>query len=343
MATGEVKISALPLDVNPTGNDYAVTVDVDTNTNKKVPLSELSQALDKSKLLSSDAGNLITLGTDSNIKTDTGDLLSTDVGNIATTGTDNKVFVPSVALTLTQDNMFIGGVGNIPEEKTNLEVRQFLGLPVDYISDDIVYISSNQVSWQGKCRDSSDSRDFDLSSPVTASLVGATADTTYNLFVASNTLTDTPVVVWDTASVPSGYTYYRKVFYTKTNSTGSLYNFIKNKDGFVEYSDPSNRPFFSSSSIPTSYAPINIGTPAVKGTNTIISATITSSTSSVRTIEIANPDTLNAAVLARTNNNNAQINQGEVRTDVNGMISIKVDFNTSVSVFISSVGYYLEV
>lgn len=223
MATGEVKISALPLDVNPTGNDYAVTVDVDTNTNKKVPLSELSLAVDKGKLLSTDSDNLLTTGSDDGIRLEaTADVISADAGNILQKGTDGKLLAPSVAASLTEDRMWIGGASNTPEEKTDLEVRQFLGLPTDYINDNIQYVSSNQVSWQGKCRDSSDSRDFELGFATTASLVGAVANTTYNLFVAGNTLTDTPVVVWDTGSTPAGYTYYRLVFSVMTDGVGNI-------------------------------------------------------------------------------------------------------------------------
>ncbi len=232
MATGETKIPALPLDVDPTGNDYALSVDVDTGTSKKVPFAEISKALDKTLLLSTDADNLLTTGTDDNLRLDVdNDIVSTDAGNILQKGTDGKLLAPSVALSLTENRMFIGGVSNTPEEKTNLEVREFLGLSTDYIKDDIQYVSSNQVSWQGVCRDSSDSRDFELGSATTASLVGAVANTTYNLFVAGNTLTDTPVVVWDIGSTPAGYTYYRRVACFITDGLGNIINFTSLSNG----------------------------------------------------------------------------------------------------------------
>lgn len=234
MATGETKIPALPLDVDPTGGDYALSVDVDTGTSKKVPFAEISKALDKTKLLSTDADNLLTTGTDDNLRLDVNnDIVSADAGNILQKGTDGKLLAPSVALSLTEDRMFIGGASNTPEEKTDLEVREFLGLPTDYIRDDIQYVSSNQVSWQGVCRDSSDSRDFELGVATTASLVGAVANTTYNLFVAGNTLTDTPVVVWDIGSTPAGYTYYRRVLSIITDGVGSIINFTSLSNGKV--------------------------------------------------------------------------------------------------------------
>ena len=52
MATGETKIPALPLDTNPTGDDYALSVDVGTGTSKKVPFAEVSKALDYNNSLS---------------------------------------------------------------------------------------------------------------------------------------------------------------------------------------------------------------------------------------------------------------------------------------------------
>lgn len=222
-----IPVDTLPIKPTPVGSDTIIITDsADGNTTKQVLIEDLGNGLDVATILSTDADNLLVKGSDDKIRLEmTADVISSDAGNILQKGTDGKALVPSVAASLTENNMWIGGATNTPEEKTDLEVRNFLGLPTDYIKDDIQYVSANQVSWQGKCRDSSDSRDFELGSATTASLVSPSANTTYNLFVAGNTLVDAPVVVWDVASSPSGYTYYRRVLSIVTDGIGNIIQF----------------------------------------------------------------------------------------------------------------------
>lgn len=330
MATGEVKISALPLDTAPTADDYVATVDVGTSTTKKVPLGELSQALDKAQLLSTDADNLLTTGTDDNLRLDVdNDIVSSDAGNILQKGTDGKLLAPSVALSLTEDRMFIGGASNTPEEKTDLEVRSFLGLPTDYIKDDIQYVSANQVSWEGKCRDSSDSRDFEIVGATTASLVAPTADTTYNLFVASNTLTDAPVIVWDTGSTPAGYTYYRRVLSIVTDGIGNIPAFT-----IYESKAEINVLFNTEVSLSTTIGDVGTLTPAFKTFIGYIRARRDSATG-VGTLEVTNKNNGIKYGVVTSAFCDALLNLTDfIVTNVNGDVEVSLNSNNTVSLFI---------
>lgn len=96
-------------------------------------------------------------------------------------------------------------------------------LPINYIDDDISYISTNRVSWQGRCRDSSNSRDFQLTA-TNVDLTGASPFTAYYLFIASNTIDGTPYLTWESTMAPA-LPYYRLLFSILTDSAGEILPF----------------------------------------------------------------------------------------------------------------------
>lgn len=221
-----IKISALPVEIAPTSDDYVAMVDNATSTTKKVAFDEFGKAINYSNSLSTDANNLLAVDGSNKLNlTASNELISIDANNTITVGSDGKLKGSATSLSLNENELFVGNASNQPVSTSANDVRQVLGLPTDYIKDDIQYISANQVSWDGSCRDSSDSRDFKIVGATTASLVGATANTTYNLFVASNTLIDAPVIVWDIGSTPAGYTFYRRVLSIVTDGIGNIIPF----------------------------------------------------------------------------------------------------------------------
>lgn len=235
-----IKISALPVEIAPTSDDYVAMVDNATSTTKQVAFDEFGKAINYTNSLSTDANNLLAVDGSNKLNlTAQNELISEDDDNTISVGTDGKLFRSSAGGVLPENNFFVGNAVGQPVATAANDVRQVLGLPIDYIKDDIQYISANQVSWEGSCRDSSDSRDFKIVGATTTSLIGATADTTYNLFVAGNTLTDTPVVVWDLGSTPAGYTYYRLVGSFVTDGIGNIIEFTshsKNNSLKIVYS-----------------------------------------------------------------------------------------------------------
>lgn len=221
-----IKISALPAELAPTSNDVVPMVDNDTGTTKQVAFDEFGKAINYTNSLSTDANNLLAVDGSNKLNlTASGELVSADASNTISVGSDGKLYGSATALTLNENELFVGNASNQPVSTSANDVRQILGLPTDYINDNIQYVSANQVSWEGKCRDSSDVRDFEIVGATTASLVGAAADTQYNLFVAGNTLSDSPVVVWDIGSTPAGYIYYRRVLSIITDGVGNIIQF----------------------------------------------------------------------------------------------------------------------
>jgi hypothetical protein len=228
MATGEVKITALPLDTTPTSDDFVVTVDSGTGSNKKVPLGDFSKALDYSSSLSTDSGNLIVLGTDDKIKQDANDIISTDASNTLSVGSDGKVYGSATALSLNEDELFVGNASNQPVSTPVSSVKQLLGLPTDYKNVSVVRDSGSQVTVSGKCRSEQDDIDLELSSSTPVTLLSPTANTRYNLFFAKVDSESPTVALFSTASAPAGYAHYRKVLTVPTDSLSSLANFEYN-------------------------------------------------------------------------------------------------------------------
>lgn len=230
-----IKISSLPNEDVPTSDDIVPMNDGATSTTKKVSFDEFGKAINYSNSISTNTENLLAVdGSNKLLLGAANELISTDASNTISVGSDGKLKGSASALTLNENEVFLGNASNQPISTDINTFRGVYGLPTDYIKDDIQYISSNQLSWQGKCRDSSDVRDFELSVATTATLTGAVADTTYNLFVAGNTLTDAPVVVWDTGSTPAGYTYYRRVLSIITDSLSNIIN-----SNFIRYDNAS--------------------------------------------------------------------------------------------------------
>lgn len=221
-----IKISDLPLETSPTSDDIVPMVDGTTSTTKKVSFDEFGKAVNYSNALSTDTANLLNVdGSNKLLLRASDELISTDASNTLSVGADGKLYGSATALTLNENELFVGDASNVPTSTSVADVRALLGKSTGYINDTIEYVSATQVTWQGVCRDSSDSRDFELGSATTATLSSPTADTTYNLFVAGNTLTDTPVVVWSSGSTPAGYTYYRRVLSILTDGVGNIIPF----------------------------------------------------------------------------------------------------------------------
>lgn len=235
--TDIIKISNLPNEDMPTSDDIVPMVDGATLATKKVAFDDFGRAINYTNSLSTDTNNLLAVDGSNKLNlTAANELISSDGSNTISVGTDGKLLGSATALVLNQNELFVGNVSNQPVSTPVSDVRQVLGLPTDFIKDDIQYLSATQLTWQGKCRDISDSRDFELGSATIATLSSATANTTYNLFVAGNTLTDTPVVVWDIGSTPAGYTYFRRVLSIITDNIGNIINsnFIKSDNSGVK-------------------------------------------------------------------------------------------------------------
>lgn len=215
---------------------------------------------------------------------------------------------------LKENNFRVGDNNNIAVEKDVAEVRSILGLPIDYIKDNLTYVNSTDVTWYGVCRSDDNITDItvDISTPVTAVLSDAPINATRHMFVGFNNI-DVVVAEFDSNADGSGLSNItgakRRVLSIKTDGLGGIINFISKtkKDGSLKVIFDSTIRNNSSTSANTSYQLIDTACPDGVDTiwNGLIRAQSLGTTSGSRTCGVylntplkSNPDTLSYRVLA---------------------------------------------
>lgn len=137
---------------------------------------------------------------------------------------------------LSAGDMAAGQVANLFYDGTNFRLLkpQTAGLPIDYIKDIITWASNTTIDWEGSARSDDNTTDLVAASPITATLAGAVANTTYHMFVgldAGSAL----VAEFDTNLDGSGLSNItgakRRVGSFVTDGSSNLISFVSYVDG----------------------------------------------------------------------------------------------------------------
>lgn len=132
-----------------------------------------------------------------------GTITSADIGageikkaNMSTNVVDTDQLIDEAITTAKIGNFQIteSKIANGSITKDKLAPNLQLNLPKGYINDEVKYISSNQISWKGECRDAADTTDLVVTSAVTGVLGGSPADATRHMYIGFNA-DPTPIII----------------------------------------------------------------------------------------------------------------------------------------------------